>query len=61
MSEKPCPVLQNGHCEEPTVPDSIFLQIEYDGERTGPFAWTHSAERINDSDVEYVRKTNDET
>lgn len=37
------------------IPDRIYLQIESDGEPTGD--WTHCVDRVNDSDVEYVRSS----
>lgn len=37
------------------IPDTIYLQIEHDGEPADPSDWTHCADRVNDSDVEYTR------
>lgn len=35
------------------VPDVIYLQVEYDGEPCKEVTWC--MDRVNDSDVEYVR------
>ena len=37
------------------IPGMIYLQIEHDGERSDPCDWTHCADRVNDSDIEYTR------
>jgi len=37
------------------IPDRLYLQIEHDGEPVDPSDWTHCADRVNDSDIEYVR------
>ena len=35
------------------IPEKLYLQIEYEGEPTDDR--THCVDRVNDSDVEYVR------
>ena len=39
-----------------SYPERIYLQVEDNGDMLdNPSDWTHCADRVNDSDVEYVR------
>ena len=37
------------------IPSRLYLQIEHDGDPLGAPDWMHCADRVNDSDIEYVR------